>query len=1508
MLLQRWTLFFAIICVTTDSTASTDSDASSSNDADVGTTTTTTISTTTKPTDTTAAWKWIESQSLSKSQWSYKRWVEEYLQFPQSMKEVSNGTVIPQYWRSRKFLQNLTAIQYLYYHKYAFCTHFYRHYAPTSCTSFYEWNTTGIYSPLFRTVSEGGYTNAYETNPLRCHLMDAILDQWAQKPHFVYHFRKMKESTWITQYNATAALLNRPAEEIHVMEPDDDSDLFTCKKATDISIPALPFQAWASNQQNDYHAFDYDYEEDEASHSSFDSYEIEDDRKTTHTNDSAIDDDTTTTIKTTTMGIDLLPYDESQEVLNKWYSRPRHLQGARPVKRWPEALKKPYGAYCPKELQDYLDLMSSEDHKMTIWLDDLQNKTLGYTDFVTCVADFPNLPIFGAFDILSTYRSDVHISNTSFMPVEDWWKVLTLGTETWRSPVVLTDPIPQPFTHNMARRTYTPPSKLKNIGYVCVRSIFGEMQNRSTGVAFIGRVCFPYDLGLIKFCKYRYWYKVAGQVMDTMSYPQIVPCMFLHPSRLDPTWQTPLFPMFHHEGWILYHNITRRYAFKNTVEEWDTTEINEGVCHERHSDVCNNQFVTFNQSFWTNNRILNRTQNPMWNWTWCYNFSKENCIPEEDHTVLLNATHIHLIRNKTHEAFDSPWQPVLVITPTDIHKGIKWNVSFLQVDYSFNGSALAENGKPYSDLSYKFYDHFMSSLIPVFNISNSTIRDALHNISIPMMAKKRIYNDTKGVPIALERSNCRWFPSNIAIIHGVHRSIEDNVSVYDIPMDAVNTSHITTYWESTVRHTLKPKATALTYKYPKIDEVTLLTKKNVMDDDVESEDGCPSTQLWDTKIRYHVEAADNKTLRWWMTAGMDFSKWKNVIHTGKLPYYWYMLLPALEDDNSWWMYDIVSHDVLRNTTDIYDSYAGNHKIYAYKMTMKDCRVTPESLKPCLIYRGGFNETRGWVTAHYPRSVLFPPKAKMTTTEAPAYLPLLRQPLRFLVHPAIQPVRLRLSLGQAFRDTEVCGSEKWQYVLPDLFYSIARNAAGRRPLQLAAVGAFIAGAALGALIAGAMTEELRVEISALKSLQGKQASVIAGISKNLHSASILIDRINIEQAMLKKQIDILNTVVQTTNEMFESRLKHLEANQECAHIAAMLEASLEDLRVLFQTGIGMETATSFTVLDPTQDSHCDMGDCVIHLWQISTTSAVIGYPTKPVPRKVGDTWLLPYETFYWLTWNDTSFYVSADATYSLGKSTMIAFNLVSDEPLTSDVTISMPQSTLMDLGNYRLLTCHPMDYMVRRWQNITYNETLPLKAGCHIHYNTMMIEHMNATRKQHPFRRINSTDPDYTNRLLSDVIFISNHTFGLHVFVPPPPESQLYEEAKKAVETLNKQFAEHGKIIEAVHNQTTKMIQQFQGETHKVKVLVDSGYLIPRDFKYTYDCSVMGFFRKLVHADFTCIMRWNPFHWFKEILFYVCLFFLLVILVKICLAVNKRTTRKTVVKLDKQMFYRNHEQA
>ncbi|KAG3255921.1 hypothetical protein H1C71_038969, partial [Ictidomys tridecemlineatus] len=383
--------------------------------------------------------------------------------------------------------------------------------------------------------------------------------------------------------------------------------------------------------------------------------------------------------------------------------------------------------------------------------------------------------------------------------------------------------------------------------------------------------------------------------------------------------------------------------------------------------------------------------------------------------------------------------------------------------------ALAEKGKPYSDLSYKFYDHFMSSLIPVFNISNSIIRDALHNISIPMMGKKRIYNDMQGVPVALERSNCRWFPSNIDIIHGVHRSIEDNVSVYDIPMDAVNASHITTYWESTVRHTLKPRATALTYKYPKIDEVTLLTKKTVMDDDVEPEDGCPSTQLWDTKIRYHVEAADNKTLRWWITAGMDFSKWKNVIHTGKLPYYWYMLLPALENDNSWWMYDIVSHDVLQNTTDIYDSYAGTHKIYAYKMTMKDCRVTPESLKPCLIYRVGFNETRGWVTAHYPRSVLFPPKGKMTTTEAPAYLPLLKQPLRFLVHPAIQPVRLRLSLGQAFRDTEVCGSEKWQYVLPDLFYSIARNAAGRRPLQLAAVGAFIAGAALGALIAGAMTE-------------------------------------------------------------------------------------------------------------------------------------------------------------------------------------------------------------------------------------------------------------------------------------------------------------------------------------------------------------------------------------------------------------------------------------------------------
>lgn len=1471
--------------------------------------------TTTPTTFTTTTPYYFGIRNINLTKYSYKDWIFNYINFTHSLQECNNScTVIPQYWRSNKFLQNFTAIRYLFYHNYAFCHHYNKHSAPKECDHFWDINTVGVYSPMFRSSAEGGTSNKYETNPLRCHLVPGIMDMWSYKPHFVYYYRKLGGKPLIKSYNATAAVLNNPNLTVYTFEESTEENDFTCIKAAEKDVASLPFQVWVSNKQNDYNLFDYEYEEYD-----YPSYDGEEEGS---------GEFTTTTPRTTTLGINLLPYNDSKEMLDEWKRLPRHLQGARPLPRWPQILVEPYGTWCPKELQQYLDSMSTKQRNMSIYIEDVQSRThLNYTHYVSCVANFPNLPIYGKFKILQNPDRSLEIRNQSYLTIDNWWKVNTLGTATWRSPVVLTDPLPQPFTHNLAKPVAAPPKVKDRIGYVCIRSIFGDMLNRTQGQAFIGRVCFPVDSTFLKWCQYRYYYKIGN-------YSSVTYKIHTQACRLGPTYRTtgvlhPEFGMFNHFGWLLFENKTRRYVFKNANNEWDLSEIVDGpkLGQRVHSPGLHDYKFTVdkyivNQTVWKNyTQYYN-----IFNWTWCYNFSRQNCVKNPLHAVYLNASHMHLEVNNTWHRFDNQsWQPVLVITPKDILNKYFYNVTFLQVDYTYNGSKGESPKWPYykcQECTFKFYDNFFGTLIPVFNLSDDKIRANVHNMSIPMGVDSN-YVDTKNVSLAMERSTCRWFPHSWQYVIGIHRSIMHNDSTYyDIPLDVNITGSFSKHYEGgnavldnqqkqTRTYTLHPTVYSLEFVPPDLDEVTLVNYKTdtylVDADDYWSlKTGCPRAQLWDTIIRYHVDIADRRTLKWWLTQGMDFSTWSSKIYPGKLPYYWYMLLPG--SDNEWNLYDIVTHDVLHNNTDVFDTHAGNHIIYSTKMDMQKCYMEPTSLNPCLIDRGGFNGTKGWVTAHFPRAVLFPRKEKdgnfMKTLEAPGFLPLLHQPVRFLIQPQVQPIVLRLSVSDLLKGETVCPSFE-STVLPDLFYSVQRNAAGRRPLQFAAIGAFLAGATLGAAIAGAMTEELRVEISALRGLQNKQNFVISQLSKNLHSASLLMERLSAEQELLKHHVDSLSKVIETMDASWNVRMKQLEATQECEHLQAMITAGLEEIRLLFRTGIGMETASAITILDPTKDSWCETGVCMINLWQMSTSKVVIGYPTKAIPKKVGRDWIIPFDKFYWLKWNNMSYYVPSEATYAIGKTTIIAYDLFSDEPRTSDITISMPQATLLDLGNFNMLSCYPEPYMVRRWQNISYSDSLSLKAGCHVHTNVMMIEHMNLTIKKHLFRSRNFTATQNL-RVLTQVVYISNHTFGLHSFVPQPPLSEEYKHMMKATEAAKSIYASLGKEIETVHNQTVELLQRFSGETHKVKMLVDSGYLIPRDFQYTYDCSFVGFFRKLVHADISCIMRWNPFHWLKEGLLYICCFVLFVICIKICLKVNKSAGKKTYIKMDKLQHYRNYE--
>jgi hypothetical protein len=69
------------------------------------------------------------------------------------------------------------------------------------------------------------------------------------------------------------------------------------------------------------------------------------------------------------------------------------------------------------------------------------------TRIVVCVANFPNLPYYGALHYYhgSSYVSTPKVTNLSFPHIPAWMDILPLGVHHWRFPIILTELLPQPF-------------------------------------------------------------------------------------------------------------------------------------------------------------------------------------------------------------------------------------------------------------------------------------------------------------------------------------------------------------------------------------------------------------------------------------------------------------------------------------------------------------------------------------------------------------------------------------------------------------------------------------------------------------------------------------------------------------------------------------------------------------------------------------------------------------------------------------------------------------------------------------------------------------------------------------------------------------------------------------------------------------------------------------------------------------------------------------------------------
>lgn len=1391
------------------------------------------VSATSNPPTTRWYLKDIKSWNITHAQ-HFRHLVSSYLNLH------SNSSIVPHFWLSQPFLNNYTAAQQLFWTKYAFCNNRLRHITQDfvlPCEEYYKANVTGLFSPVWHaTDTDTGWddSNILEGNPLRCHRMELVRTTWAHSPHYIYHFQQLG-----LQYFPISVRFEE--SNITIQYAFDNEPPFTCRDATRLSLIARMFSLW----EEEGPITDYSPWYDDYANAYDDEYESTEPTPTTPATTSV----SPTISQLTTTTANTKPYN-----LCKTGTR---VQYCKPSFRWPPLIPEPFGTVCPiniSALFEKLNLPYNASHDVNL-LKDKTNKAK-----VTCVADFPNLPIFGRFETLNAFSPYV-VKNISFPPIDKWWDIMALGTQTWRYPLVITDPVPQPFANllNSAPQATSFPRGLSPFQVTCLRSVFATMIFASNGTAEMGWFCFripplPKGSASVYIQGLKDKFKLLDIVVPSSRYVQ---------------------RLFNFTGIV--------YAGNNTNNVVLFAEYTDLHIYNRTRHAQPDHFSYFSSPTEQNVSTPFFLRRMIWEW-------RNGSEPLPNAMPIWNLTHIYLFNSSNYNAsnpaqalspyYSSPTVPVFILTDYSS----KLNVSLYRPDAYMRPSLRgAQTGGSESRPFPEFF--------PVLNLSDPYISDNIHRLHLPCLPPihANAYNDTLGFPFIPKTGlyRCHWSPIGQKNLYATHRSIYYNHSVYDVPMNIYNASVInsTYYPERSTLSRLDPAVTIINYAYPAIQEITLHIDQNPFPNTpyMYPHYGCSNKSITDSIVRYNVEAADNHSVSWWLTAGMDFSRWPRPRKIGYLPYYFYMLAPG--KNNRWYVYDMVSHTILKNNTDLVDNFRYSD-VYEVKLDHKMC-YRSLGLEPCLIHRGGFNSSYSWITAHFPRSVIFPPWNPMISQTAPMYMPLTYAPIRVLIQPVVTPIHLVLDLAEISSNLDPCALST-PAVLPDLYYNLQGTKSMRRPLQAMAIGAFLAGTTIGSLIAGAMTAELRAELTSVKSLVDQHSRILHGVSRNLHTMSALLDKLQAEYHILHSELRSLQQSYAVTTNMLTSAVSHLQTQQECHHVEALLRASFMDLRSLFLTGIGQETSSMVTILDPTHESYCDNGKCSLHLWEISTSQAIVAYKTKPTPRYVDGTWLMPLESMYWATFNNLNWFIPESSLWKFGKNTAISFELIKDVPPTTDVSVHLPTSSISDLGNYRILTCHSGNYSVQRWHNASFNDFVDLNPGCHLHSNVMMVRHIPLDKTA-----------------LTHVAYISNHTFGLNAFFKTPAYADKLEATvQSSLQAMNNLFAQNEKVYRAYDKAISKDINQLSHSTAHIQALVEHSLLTPRHiFQDSHkDCTIFGFFRRLVAADFTCITRWNPWHWIKQTISLLVFIIGALIILKLLLFTCRRISAEQHAKITKLQLY------
>jgi hypothetical protein len=186
-------------------------------------------------------------------------------------------------------------------------------------------------------------------------------------------------------------------------------------------------------------------------------------------------------------------------------------------------------------------------------------------------------------------------------------------------------------------------------------------------------------------------------------------------------------------------------------------------------------------------------------------------------------------------------------------------------------------------------------------------------------------------------------------------------------------------------------------------------------------------------------------------------------------------------------------------------------IYHLEDSFKKCWIKDFSDTPCVLYRGGWNETLKFYSIHHKPEVLFAPRISENISDTHRHiiwreplmiLPLTYTSLRVFPNPRIREVTLTLNLKNMMPKEMKCKGLK----LPTFSYGL--SAPKRKPLQFFMAGVITAVVATAVMTT--LTAPLFIALDDLKQVTKHQDEAIEALSRGLKQLTPLATRNRVHQ--------------------------------------------------------------------------------------------------------------------------------------------------------------------------------------------------------------------------------------------------------------------------------------------------------------------------------------------------------------------------------------------------------------